>query len=452
MNTSNSWQLYAILSLLFHGIVLSISQGFWVEADSLTFVDLAKTQSLSYCTSIGYPVFLFIFGLGAKFLWIPIFVQVFFRSCITGLILAYITKKYHLPLRKNILIWIIFHVEPQQIYYNTCLMAESLLISVCMAQWYVWQQYRDTKKMQYLWLLLLFVGAGLYLKPIAVVNVVLLAGYALLKLKSRYKILAGVLSVYIIFYVTVSMLYYWRYSNFEPDVFKGILFWNNASVLTPMLKKDHFETYNPEINHVLQMMYNRKDAEYAFEQDDNRIFEDSSFTQQYIQNQMKQGKTYRETIVHTNIVFGKVAKEIVIHYPIPFLNTYIVPNTVEWIRALCVPHVLTGYVPAHLTQVHTHAKTYAPQPLSDALHTLTKLIFLTVAIVGTFILTYKKQKNIFYAILSVWFFILMYIVMNILLHPLEYRYIYPVLAGTQLISACCVADYLNSGKNKDKVL
>lgn len=444
MAISKSWIFCTFFSLIVHAVLLAVNHGFWVEADSITFADLAKTQSLSYCTPIGYPVFLFIFGLGAKFLWIPVVVQIVLRSYITGLILAYLAEKYHLTLKKTFLLWIIFHTEPQQLYYNACLMAESLLVSVLMAQWYVWQRYQDTKNKRYMWLLYLCIVSGLYLKPVAIVSVILLSGYSLFALKKHFKILTGTILTYIIFYISVSSVYYWRYSSFEPDLFKGILFWNNASVLTPMLKETHFQTNDPEINLVLEAMYARKDAEYAFEQDDNRIFEDSSFTQKFIENEIKQGKTYREAVVHTNTLFEKVAKQIVWHYPVSFVKAYILPNTKEWLKALFLPHSVTYLVPSHLAQLHTHAKIYSPYYFADNIHSIFKLVFLTVALVGTLVLIYRKQKRTLYLTVSVWFFVAIYIILNILLHPLEYRYIYPVIAGMQFITVILVADYLRN--------
>ncbi len=444
MGISKSWSIYVLLSLIFHAVLLAINQGFWVELDSPTFVDLAKTKSLSFCTPIGYPVFLFIFGIGAKFLWIPIFIQIVLRSLIVGLITHFLAKKYALSPVQSLILWIIFHIEPQQIYYNSCLMAESLLVSVCMAQWYVWQQYQLKQNKTYLWFLYILIGLALYLKPIAIVSLILLTGYSLLKLKSRYKILVAVILVYGFFYVSVSSVYYWRYSTFEPDIFKGILFWNNASVLTPTLKKDHFLTKNPEVNTVLERMYQRKDCEYAFEQNDNRIFEDSSFTQQYIQLQIKQGKTYREAIVHTNNIFGKVAKSIVVQYPFSFVKAYIIPNTKEWINSLYVPHNITYLVPTHITQICTHAKTYTMHKTVDFIHSAVKLIFLIFTIVSTFVVIFKKQKNILQMIIPIWLFILIYVCLNIILHSLEYRYIYPIIAGAQVVAVILVASYLSS--------
>jgi len=444
MGIYKKWWVYASLSLCIHILILLISKGFWVEPDSAAFADLAKTQSLSYCTPVGYPIFIWVFGLGAKYLFVPVLLQILVRSVVTGLIISHLAQQYSLSDKKVWLLWLVFHIEPQQLYYNTCLMAESLLVSLFLAQWYVWQQYQNTKKSVYLCCLYVLAGLGLYLKPIAVVTLVLLAGYAVWKLKSRYKILVWVLLVYAVFYVSVSSLYYWRYNYFAPDIFKGILFWNNASVITPVLKKEQFQTDNIEVNILLQAMYARKDEEYAFEQDDNRIFEDSSFTQQYIQNQINQGKTYREAITHTNNLFGKVAKQIIIHYPAHFVHRYILPNTKEWLNALFMPHSLTVYVPLHITHIHTHARTYSSRYFWDSMHSFIKIITLVFAFLSTVSFIYKKQKSTLRTITVVWAFIAIYVGLNIILHPLEYRYIHVVIAGLQLISVCFIANYLQS--------
>lgn len=443
MDISNKWQLYTILSVFLHASIVLINQGFWIELDSPVFIALARTQSLSYCTPVGYPIFLWIFGIGAKYLYFPLFIQIILRCVITGLIIVQLKKQFHLSNTQSLIAWIIFHLEPQQLYYNTCLMAESLLCTLFLFQWYFWQRYVSKQQNTYMWLLIFCSGIALYIKPIAMIGIILLLGYTTLTLKHKYRFFLGTLFVYAIFHISVSSLYYWRYNTFQTDIFKGILLWNNVAVLTPTLKKNHFQTKDKEVNLVLQTMYQRPDSEYAFEQDDNRIFEDNSFTQDFIQFQMKQGKTYRQAIVYTNHLLGKVAEYIIIHYPVSFIREYVFANTKEWLKAIILPHSITYPVPQEITFVHTHAKVYRNSQELDFLHSILKLGFIGLAVFGTIRALYKKQSILLRYTLPIWLFIAMYMSFNIVLHPLEYRYIYPVLLGLHLITLCHITYYLS---------
>ncbi|MCS7028949.1 MAG: hypothetical protein NZ519_09300 [Bacteroidia bacterium] len=443
MTYSKKWIPYALLSLLLHALVLIITRGFWVELDSPAFVELAQTQSLSFCKPIGYPAFLFVFGIGAKYLWVPIFVQIISRSTIIGLIICFLQKEYQLNLKKTLLIWAILHIEPQQIYYNICLMVESLLLTFFFAQWYVWQLYLKYKQKKFFYLLLILIGIGLYFKPVALISVILLFGYGLYT--ARYQYILGSIAVYGIFYISTGSLYYWRYGTFETDIFKGILLWNNASVVTPVLKKDKFITQDEAVNAVLIKMYGRNMNEFSFEQNDNRIFEDSSFVQVYLQSVMSQGKDYRLAIVEVNRVLGRVGWQIVIHYPATFVKGYIIPNLKEWFLALFTPNDITYLVPSQIASLHPSAKTYKLNSFLYVWHSVVK-----IGLLSLFLIAIIKKLVFVRSIQPIFHFVWVYLVINVVLHPLEYRYIQPILGSLLLLISVLICVWIS--KNTDSIL
>ncbi|MCS7075334.1 MAG: hypothetical protein NZ455_01430 [Bacteroidia bacterium] len=447
MTYFKKWAFYTVLSVLVHVVVLIVSQGFWVELDSPAYIDLARTRSLSFCKPIGYPIFLFLLGIGAKYLWIPVFVQLLARSAVTSLIICYLQKQYQIKPKKVLFIWLIFHIEPQQLYYNTCIMVESLLLTTFLAQWYLWQQYLESNRKTYLYGFLACIGVGLYLKPIAIISIALLCMYGVVRIKSRYRYIMRGMTVYGIFYISVGTLYYWRYNTFDTDIFRGILLWNNASVLTPVLKQDNFKSKDSTVNLVLEDMYSRDVKEFAYGQDGNRIFGDSGLVQQYVQMRMSQSKDYRLAIVETNRILGRTAWVIITQYPIKFIEKYLVVNVKNWLSGLWLPHDITYLVPEFIA-THKYTKTYKLNTFVYVWHSTVKLFLLTLL---TLVIVCKiircKGFEIDPSANSILHFIWLYVVMKVVLHPFEYRYIHPVLGGLLLLSAIFVAQRNNNLRN-----
>lgn len=424
--------------LVVYGLVWFILKGVFVEFDSVSFYTLAQTRSLSYCTPVGYVVFLWLTVVPIT----SVVVQLVLRAIVVVLWVNGIQKKYNYSPKTVIGLYVGLHLDLLGWYYNYALMAESVLISLWLLQWVFWQQYQMSAKKSYLYGLGGLMVVGLWIKPIAVVSVLLLLGRGIYQKKKKFILVACF--VYVIAFSSISTLYWLRFKTFQPDIFKGILAWNNAAFCTPELKKDQFKTQNPTWDSLLTQMYACPTQTFDFNRNDNNIFEDSSFVQQYIQKQTQQHQNYRIAIVEVNRNLGGLSKKIVRHYPKTYFTHYLVPNTKLWLTHVVYPHPLSYRIPNTVKEAfpQSYIQVYQPQKGIDGVHHSTKiLVWISLGLSLGYVYVRKKAipKEIYLGIA----FMVVYLGVMIVAHPAEYRYIAPVtymasMLASLLIASCTV--------------